>query len=110
MILALLQTPTVIPDGPAWLAALAISAPAIAGAVKLGASIGKNGRNGSGGERDVAFQTSTKMTLERLTVVAERQTENMAMVVKTLDAMSQRVEDTHRVVKDVSRRLAKDAT
>ena len=117
-----LQAVQTVPEGPAWLAAVAISVPSVLGAVKLGMGLKANGRtNGHDSEKSIEFRATTNQTLSRLTQIADRQTENMALLGKTMDLLTVhvqqhdtqtasaigQVEDMHRMVEDMHRRTAK---
>jgi hypothetical protein len=105
---------TVIPEGPAWILALAVVPPALVGAFKLGLGVVRP-KTANGQDRDmVAFQTATRMMLDRLTTVAEKQTEMMALMVQRLDEHDTRtagaidlVAQTHQMVQVLQGRYPK---
>ena len=115
----LLQAVQAIPEGPAWVVGLSAGATLLAGAFKLGVGVMRPTKNGHSEREAVAFQTSTKMTLDRLTTVSEKLSDTMALAVQTMDRLGelvddhdqrtaqaiQRVETTHRLVEELHKRI-----
>ena len=113
----MLQAAQVIPDGPAWLAALAISLPAIAGAVKLGASIVRpgSGEGKANGESTpaVEFRVDTRGRLDRLTEIAAKQAETseqlgriLAGLDRTLTEHDKRATKAGEMMGETARQIA----
>jgi len=91
------QVAQVIPDGPAWIVALSVALPAVAGAVKLGASIVR-GKPENGAAHDtvpaVEFRVDVRSRLDRLTQIAAEQSETSRHVARILERLDATLE-TH---------------